>query len=146
KEDGVQFMGVNITKDTGPPSHSPADETVFAKPAKPASKERKKKKLKRGKTTSVTLQKTHGFDVEEDVIWIDDKPDVHEPEGPSTGRRTDKVETQNPGPAVEYSQAAESANSAPSQPEAPGPKKRGRKRKKTSEQMAPEESTDKPPQ
>ncbi|KAL4779026.1 hypothetical protein BJX76DRAFT_106583 [Aspergillus varians] len=93
----------------------PAPEQTLQLPPKPA-KEPKKKKLKRGKTTSATLTKTYESDVEDDVIWIDERPipTAHE----------DKT-TSNPD--------ERSRNTAAEQP--PTPKKRGRKRKKTSEQL-----------
>lgn len=85
---------------------------VSSKPAK----EPKKKKLKRGKTTSVTLTKTYEPGVEDDVIWID--------ECPITTARDEKP---TPKPADP------SPNAIEEQP--PAPKKRGRKRKKTAEQL-----------
>lgn len=85
---------------------------VSSKPAK----EPKKKKLKRGKTTSVTLTKTYEPDVEDDVIWIDERP--------ITTTREDKPTTNPADPRP---------NTTGEQP--PAPKKRGRKRKKTAEQL-----------
>jgi hypothetical protein len=79
-------------------------------PPKPA-KEPSRKKLKRGKTTSVTLTKTFESDVEDDVIWIDERPSVP----------TDRENQPN----------QEHTELAPT----PAPKKRGRKRKKTTEQL-----------
>ncbi|KAL2799860.1 hypothetical protein BJX66DRAFT_332894 [Aspergillus keveii] len=79
-------------------------------PPKPA-KEPSRKKLKRGKTTSVTLTKTFESDVEDDVIWIDERPRVP----------TDRENQPN----------QEQTELAPT----PAPKKRGRKRKKTTEQL-----------
>ncbi|CEL09476.1 hypothetical protein ASPCAL12611 [Aspergillus calidoustus] len=75
------------------------------------AKEPGRKKLKRGKITSVTLTKAFESDVEDDVIWIDERPIV------PTGRED------RPNP--------EQAEVAPT----PAPKKRGRKRKKTTEQL-----------
>jgi hypothetical protein len=75
------------------------------------AKEPGRKKLKRGKTTSVTLTKAFESDVEDDVIWIDERSIV-------PTRREDR-----PNP--------EQAEVAPT----PAPKKRGRKRKKTTEQL-----------
>ncbi|KAF7588972.1 hypothetical protein BBP40_004974 [Aspergillus hancockii] len=103
------------------PNHQNQTEEANPEPPNPPTplKEPKKKKLKRGKTTSITLQKTYDPDIEPDVIWIDDEtpsnpiPNPLEPSHPDT-------------------------NPATIQPEPP--KKRGRKRKKTSEQQALEET------
>lgn len=144
KHRGMESIGADFLKNPETPSNSPAKDTVFAKPAKPAAKGPRKKKLKRGKTTSVTLHKTHEFDVEDDVIWVDDKPPnpvVYEPEGPPLDDRVGNIETHKPAAGVEEAQGASSTNPANAQLEPPGPKKRGRKRKKTSEQMESEEFT-----
>ncbi|KAL2870680.1 uncharacterized protein BJX67DRAFT_344368 [Aspergillus lucknowensis] len=101
-----------------PPKVDAVDQE--GQPPSKLTKEPKKKKLKRGKTTSVTLTKTFEPDVEEDVIWIDERPAIPAPqkdvvtpnEAESNGRKT----IPEPAPA-------------------PAPKKRGRKRKKTSEQL-----------
>ncbi|KAL2849577.1 hypothetical protein BJY01DRAFT_142484 [Aspergillus pseudoustus] len=79
-------------------------------PPKP-KKQVGKKKVKRSKTTSVTLTKTVEPDVEDDVIWIDERP-IAPPE---------HEDQTNPGKA--------------GPDPAPVPKKRGRKRKKTAEQL-----------
>lgn len=153
--DEMQLVEVNIPKIST--THSPANDVSFAQPTKPA-KEPRKKKLKRGKTTSVTLKKTYESDVEDDVIWIDEKPanfgshqqptEYRNHAEPSIISNCNKVETQNSEPAatVEETQSVKPANSVPSQTEPPpaGPKKRGRKRKKTSEQLAAESAMTEP--
>ncbi|KAL4863991.1 hypothetical protein BDV12DRAFT_176829 [Aspergillus spectabilis] len=100
-----------------------ADQSLPS-PPKP-SKEPKKKKLKRGKTTSVTLTKTYEPDVEDDVIWIDERP----------------ISTANEDRTTPYT-AKTKPDIAAEQP--PAPKKRGRKRKKTSEQVEQEKPAPSP--
>ncbi|KAL6238217.1 hypothetical protein BDW75DRAFT_247632 [Aspergillus navahoensis] len=87
-----------------------------------STKEPKKKKLKRGKTTSVTLTKTYESDVEDDVIWVEQRP---------AAPTCEDNKTSNP---IEPSN-----NTAAEQTLAP--KKRGRKRKKTSEHLDQEATT-----
>lgn len=148
----VEVRETSIAKDSATMSnHLPVKEISFAQPVKPAKKS-KKKKLKRGKTTSVTLQKTYESDVEDDVIWVDEKPvnfdsqqkstlysNHEEPSAVSNGSANG---IQNPAPAMatDEIQDVKPANSAPAptEPPPPAPKKRGRKRKKTSEQIAAE--------
>ncbi|KAI9930501.1 hypothetical protein ASPWEDRAFT_171129 [Aspergillus wentii DTO 134E9] len=106
------------------PQEQPATEEVhFAEPAKTTTKEPKKKKLKRGKTTSVTVKKTFDSDVEDDVIWVAEKP----------SKSNIDIE--------KLAQLPQTTNEEQPQPEAaaPAPKKRGRKRKKTPEQIPPAE-------
>ncbi|KAL4752026.1 hypothetical protein BDW72DRAFT_192354 [Aspergillus terricola var. indicus] len=86
-----------------------------------STKEPKKKKLKRGKTTSVTLTKTYDPDVEDDVIWVEQRP------------ATPTYDDNKPSNPTEQSD-----NTVAEQTTAP--KKRGRKRKKTSEQLDQEAS------
>lgn len=83
------------------------------------TKQPKKKKLKRGKTTSVTQTKSHQPDVEDDVIWIDERPIPADKEASATSKHNE----------TSHDSTAEKA---------PAPKKRGRKRKKTSDQLAEE--------
>ncbi|KAL4921452.1 hypothetical protein BDW62DRAFT_129195 [Aspergillus aurantiobrunneus] len=106
------------TKDdqSGSPTALAPEHNLQLSP-KPA-KEQKKKKLKRGKTTSVTLTKTYDSDVEDDVIWIDERP------VPTT--LEDKTNTNS----------IEPSRNAPAEQQVP--KKPGRKRKKTSDQLDPE--------
>ncbi|KAL4762492.1 uncharacterized protein BDW70DRAFT_133878 [Aspergillus foveolatus] len=93
----------------------PALEQSLQTPAT-STKEPKKKKLKRGKTTSVTLTKTYESDIEDDVIWVEQRPatPIDEDNKPSNPTKP-------------------SGNTVAEQTSAP--KKRGRKRKKTSEQL-----------
>lgn len=153
--DEMQLVEISIPKDSATISnYSPVKEIGFAQPAKPAKEPKKKKKLKRGKTTSVTLQKTYESDVEDDVIWVDERPvnfdaqqkptlysNHAEPSAVPNGN-TNGIPNSAPAMTVEEIQDAKLANSAPShtEPPPPAPKKRGRKRKKTSEQIATEET------
>ncbi|KAF7154952.1 hypothetical protein CNMCM5623_003210 [Aspergillus felis] len=129
-------------------------------PAKPSKKAResKKKKLKRGKTTSVTLKKTYESDVEEDVIWIDERPSNHilleeqaaqKPSNDPTSvdsNNTESFQIQIRRPlspsASELAKPKTSLETGKDDPKPapPTPKKRGRKRKKTSELQISEES------
>ncbi|RJE23975.1 hypothetical protein PHISCL_03681 [Aspergillus sclerotialis] len=154
--DEMQVVEVTIPKDPTPCKHSQGKEVGFAEPEKPA-KEPKKKKLKRGKTTSVTLKKTYESDVEDDVIWIDERPlngnstndqSVHDSnhQDPLSDSKASEIEKRNSEPAatIEESQDVKPIDSAPVQtePHPPAPKKRGRKRKRTSEQIAAEEANE----
>lgn len=144
KDDEMLLVEVDRAKDSAP-AHSPDKEVTFVKPTKPASRE-PKKKLKRGKTTSVTLKKTYDSDVEDDVIWIDEKPlspDLMSYESTKlteSPANTAKVEAQNNGSNA-GKKDDKSSNLAPPEPDPPDPKKRGRKRKKTAE-MVPESTTE----
>ena len=90
-------------------------------PLPPAGKETKKQ-VKRSKTADSVMQKTHAAD--DDVIWVDPRPVQADVNSPS-------MNTAIPEPIKETApQAAEN----PSREEKPAPKKRGRKRKTTSEQ------------
>jgi hypothetical protein len=145
----------NRTKVSNDPS---ADMDIPpAKPSKKA-KESKKKKLKRGKTTSVTLKKTYESDVEDDVIWIDERPSNHilqdeqiaqKPSNDPTSVDSMNMESFQihiPGPpppsASEGSEPKTSLEAWKDEPKLapPAPKKRGRKRKKTSELQISEET------
>ncbi|KKK20825.1 hypothetical protein P175DRAFT_0489631 [Aspergillus ochraceoroseus IBT 24754] len=95
------------------------------------TRETKKKKLKRGKTTSAVLTKTYESDVEDDVIWVDERPvmlSAHMDQQPALNlpETTNSNQRNEQGPAPEP---------------APAPKKRGRKRKQTSEQLDEETNT-----
>ena len=160
--DEMQLVPVTIPENPPDPplsKNSPAKEASFAKPEKP-TKEPKKKKLKRGKTTSVTLKKTYQPDVEDDVIWIDERPvngnysheqSILDPnhEDPSSGSNVGKIETRDSKitTTIEETQDVKPIDSGPVQAEQPppAPKKRGRKRKRTSEQIAAEEATESNP-
>ncbi|GFF42033.1 hypothetical protein IFM46972_06736 [Aspergillus udagawae] len=129
-------------------------------PAKPSKKAResKKKKLKRGKTTSVTLKKTYESDVEDDVIWIDERPSNHFLQDEQTAQKPSNyptsVDLNNTEPfqiqiprsfSPSMSEVTEPKTSLETwkdqpKPAPPTPKKRGRKRKKTSELQTSEES------
>ncbi|KAJ9193810.1 hypothetical protein DTO021D3_7336 [Paecilomyces variotii] len=109
----------------------------------------KKRKIKRGKTTSIMIKKSYESDVEDDVIWIDEKP-VKEPfkakdeTAAAVAQRPDAVANDfaednqcdikdiKPTDAIEDPTKREAIDPARSD-EPPGPKKRGRKRKKTAE-------------
>lgn len=102
----------------------------------PAPKEPKKKRLKRGKTTSITLQKTYDPDVEDDVIWIDDAPP--NPVIP------DPLNSEVSHPTVPTNDNQTLSDNMTVQPDpAPQPKKRGRKRKETSDPVIVGEPRDK---
>ncbi|RHZ58244.1 uncharacterized protein CDV56_107240 [Aspergillus thermomutatus] len=147
---------VNRTEVSNDP---PADiNPPLAKPSKRA-KESKKKKLKRGKTTSVTLKKTYESDVEDDVIWVDERPSNHilqdeqiaqKPNNDSTfvsSNNTESFQIQIPRPhspsATEVTEPKTSLETWKDErkPAPPTPKKRGRKRKKTSELQISEETS-----
>ncbi|KAG2416872.1 hypothetical protein HFD88_008089 [Aspergillus terreus] len=102
--------------------------TIPSEPPNPTTREPKKKKIKRGKTTSLALHKTYASDVEDDVIWVDERPanimaDEPNNHAPSDNNTVEVGSETNPEPA-------------------PAPRKRGRKRKKTSEQPIEEKSAD----
>ncbi|KAL2002973.1 hypothetical protein VTN02DRAFT_5382 [Thermoascus thermophilus] len=138
------------------PSHwraQPVGEDMPSESMENPPKESKKKKLKRGKTTSVILKKSYESDVEDDVIWVNEKPDnvVFKDEvNTSAAVKAEVPETKESGSknvgAMEtkpsMTDAAEQKKNAtltdpaapsPVEEPAPGPKKRGRKRKKTAE-------------
>lgn len=127
------------------PAHPKEIESKPSDPAKTKkSKEPAKKKLKRGKTTSVTLQKTYESDVEDDVIWVESRPsnaDAAAPEETSAAPFSINIEAPAPQKTedtTETKQTDPAPDQAPATAE-PAPKKRGRKRKKTSEQaLAPQ--------
>lgn len=133
---------IQLDHPTNQPSEPSKAETHFTESTKPPRKEPKKKKLKRGKTTSVTIKKTYEPDVEDDVIWVDERPsniDLQHHDRPNSIPTPDSI----PTPATEQETIAvvEIPNPAPSSVTGgdqgdpnPAPKKRGRKRKKTSEQ------------
>jgi hypothetical protein len=102
--------------------------TIPLEPPNPTTREPKKKKIKRGKTTSLTLHKTYASDVEDDVIWVDERP---------ANIMADEPNNHAP-PDNNIVEVASETNPEP----APAPKKRGRKRKKTSEQPIEEKSAD----
>ncbi|PKY03357.1 hypothetical protein P168DRAFT_305643 [Aspergillus campestris IBT 28561] len=101
----------------------PARTVQLVEPTEAAVKGNRKKKMKRGKTTSVTVKKTYDSDVEDDVIWVDERPITTSHADPQPNTGTGNAETK------------------PAQFEIvpPPPKKRGRKRKGTTEQVPPDE-------
>ncbi|KAL4996077.1 hypothetical protein BDV10DRAFT_116766 [Aspergillus recurvatus] len=121
--DGITVHVTPLQSITGDSTHDNESEqpAVLAPEQSPqlpamSTKEPKKKKLKRGKTTSVTLTKTYEPDVEDDVIWVEQGPVASTYEGNKPSNPTQP-----------------SNNTIAEQ--TPAPKKRGRKRKKTSEQL-----------
>jgi hypothetical protein len=143
------------TENNTPGSSGVPDETdkenleAAPKPAKPGPKESKKKKAKKSKTTPGPEH-----DADDDVIWVDTKPLSVEP---STGNATPQTETPEPprkdldpdvldtnppiAPQTQIPTLEEKTQNA----EKPAPKKRGRKRKQTTEQAeTPSESADTP--
>ena len=160
--DEIQLVEVSIPKKPAEPSKdnstSEREQTRFAEPTKPTktTKEPKKKKLKRGKTTSVTVKRTYEPDVEDDVIWVDERqrpsiPDFQQDHEPTSIPTPDSISVVDEERDVKAAPMVEIPNPAPAsvtegdgsiQPEpVPAPKKRGRKRKKTSEQQPPEEAS-----
>ncbi|PWY64203.1 hypothetical protein BO83DRAFT_455752 [Aspergillus eucalypticola CBS 122712] len=115
--------------------HQTTTTTTDPPPPKKQAKEPKKKKLKRGKTTSITLTKTYESDVEDDVIWVDERP------VPTTITPQTEAETQQPGNIPEHEETTPTTHPEPVpelQPApAPAPKKRGRKRKNPVEEQPP---------
>lgn len=123
-----------------------------------------KKKVKRGKTTSVMLKRAVESDVEDDVIWIDEKPenvtfrDTKKRNSSFKGRKAERHEESNekaPSNSTEDIQEQtalkaktederdaklDEVQQLPPNPTAtaPAPKKRGRKRKKTSDSLTAE--------
>ena len=116
---------------------------------KTRAKTSKKRKLKRGKTASVALKRTYESDVEDDVIWIDERPLHAESEDKSElndNHQASLLEDDGPGQENGVGEKFNSesvTDSTTSNPHPSEPKKRGRKRKKTAEQMqiAQEEET-----
>ncbi|KAG2019533.1 hypothetical protein GB937_005081 [Aspergillus fischeri] len=160
KKDNFRVEVANDSKDNGTEvlNDQPAEiDTPPAKPSKKA-KESKKKKLKRGKTTSVTLKKSYESDVEDDVIWIDERPSDHILRDEQTAQKPSNDPTSVDSNDAELFQVQISRPLSASAPEVtdpktsletwkdepkpapPTPKKRGRKRKKTSELQISEES------
>ncbi|KAF3490837.1 uncharacterized protein GIQ15_00354 [Arthroderma uncinatum] len=126
------------------------------RPERPPKRAKKsqKKKVKRGKTTSAVVRKTVESDVEDDVIWIDEKKstpaiidDTDASEDILSLKDTDDIfntgaTAQNninpvtaiaPKTEVQPPILKETAHK-PDQPANPAPKKRGRKRKMTGQE------------
>lgn len=132
---------------TEPDPHKP-------KSSKTKNQGPKKKKLKRGKTTSVTVQKTYEPDVEDDVIWIDERERQSNPDPDPQRHLTQEHLIPTPDSISIVADDHVELQTAPVMTETPDfvpegqvqdkqepasasaqPKKRGRKRKKTSEQI-----------
>ncbi|KMP02694.1 hypothetical protein CIRG_02386 [Coccidioides immitis RMSCC 2394] len=108
--------------------------------SKPERKTSKKKKLKRGKTTSAIVKKVSDHDVEDDVIWVDERPLASLPEEKSyldpSNKGKDKPEDairtkDNCTEIPAESSTTQNSEANHSQTPVPAPKKRGRKPKKT---------------
>lgn len=163
--DEIQLVSIKVPQ---PQTHSaelePAREqerTHLTEPAphKPKSSKTKKqepnkKKLKRGKTTSVTVQKTYEPDVEDDVIWIDERERQSNPDPDPQSHPIQEHSIPTPDSISIAADNHVEPQAAPVMTETPDfvpegqvqdkqesasastqPKKRGRKRKKTSEKL-----------
>ena len=129
-------LGETSEKENEP---EPTKTVQLVEATETAVKGTRKKKMKRGKTTSVTVKKTYDSDVEDDVIWVDERPRTTnhaDPLEPDTGAGNVET-TPHTGPGIQSN-----SDTKPAQVEVipPPPKKRGRKRKATSEQV-PEEAS-----
>ncbi|KAE8392989.1 hypothetical protein BDV23DRAFT_150266 [Aspergillus alliaceus] len=124
---------------TAPQTHQqPLSHTETTLSTEPP-KEPKKKKLKRGKTTSITLTKTYDPDIEDDVIWIDQPPS--NPPIPNPHHQHALDTDNNPRPTIPVPGNDTQPVQDPafqSEAQAHAPKKRGRKRKKTSDAVVEE--------
>lgn len=131
-------------------THPAESETPNPKSSRSKNQRSKKKKIKRGKTTSVTVKRTHEPDVEGDVIWIDEREPPSNPD-PDHDRRSiqehsiptpdsisitvdEHVEPQTSQTMIEIPNFVPEGQGQDDQ-EPAQPKKRGQKRKKTSEQI-----------
>ncbi|KAF9893294.1 hypothetical protein FE257_011724 [Aspergillus nanangensis] len=129
---GPSYTPVNPQDDI--PTNDPDTINVSSTEGQRKEREPRKKKLKRGKTTSAILHKTYTSDVEDDVIWVDERP-----VNPDSGEQYKLAELAPPGDNHLEPDAAEAKENALSEQSkvTPAPKKRGRKRKKTAEQLPP---------
>ncbi|GLA47756.1 hypothetical protein AnigIFM63604_002565 [Aspergillus niger] len=123
-------------------SIDPLTTTTDLPPPKKQAKEPKKKKLKRGKTTSITLTKTYESEVEDDVIWVDERPisTTITPQTevePQLGKDKDHNATIPPPAHEEAPPTIQNPDPEPESNPAPAPKKRGRKRKNPVEEQPP---------
>ena len=132
--DEIDIIQLDVAKTRPqPPEPSKDEPNHFTEPQNPPRREPKKKKLKRGKTTSVMLKKTYEPDVEDDVIWIDDRQHDRRPDSiPTPDSISTPAGEQETLAAVEIHMAGEDQERSNPNPE-PAPKRCGRKRKKTSE-------------
>jgi hypothetical protein len=101
------------------------------------TKRPKKKKVKRSKTASAVLDKSNGADVDDNVIWLD--PNPLQMDENKTAEQTDEPQrAQDPPLQVNPD--------IPLVEEVSGPKKHGRKRKKTAETAPAAEEQQQPPE
>lgn len=158
-DDGIDSFESTLGEDTGhKPNDAPecfvesktcsTDAITLARSQGPkiqepptASRKRAKQKLKRGKTTSAVLNRATDPDIEEDVIWVDEKPvmqSFNDPPAPVVQPRQTDVQLKNANePAAATSELetehphTEAAAGLPNATDAPAsaPKKRNRKRK-----------------
>lgn len=114
----IAFDGESRRNDAGVSTKS---EIADTKPPK-------KKKVKRSKTASAILDKPRKADVDDDVIWLDTSP--LQVDQPKPVERADNPQVQDAPLQVN--------RETPQAEEPSAPKKRGRKRKKTANQLAAE--------
>lgn len=173
-EDKIQVIGANVLEDSDKKQeqeqpHTTEHEPPKPKPSKAKDKQPKKKKVKRGKTTSVTVKKTHEPDVEDDVIWVDQRErpsksnpglqeySVHEHSIPTpdsisiaadeqTEHPTTGAMAEIPSVTFKIQDQGQETQEPEQKPAPPQPNKRGRKRKKTSEQVPPQQEPEPQPQ
>ncbi|WEW56892.1 hypothetical protein PRK78_002349 [Emydomyces testavorans] len=130
----------------------PANTSPHLGPSKRERKASRKRKLKRGKTTSVIIEKIADSDVEDDVIWVDESPgtllESEKCPDPSTMAAIDKNQTKiedaipkeepvigiqiDPETTSPTNHAGSNCNEGPIS----APKKRGRKPKKKLDAIA----------
>ncbi|OKP11969.1 hypothetical protein PENSUB_2521 [Penicillium subrubescens] len=107
---------------------SKRNDASGSKEAEKATTKAPKKKVKRSKTASAVLDKSNRADVDDDVTWLDSNPlEVAETK---TTEKTDEPQRAQDAPVEEV----------------PGPKKRGRKRKKTAEAAPVVDKQQQPPE
>ncbi|KAJ5256919.1 hypothetical protein N7478_013023 [Penicillium angulare] len=103
---------------------------------KRTAKEPKKKKVKRSKTASAAMQKSQISDIDDDIIWVDSRPlqaqdaqDAQEESKSKADAPQKEIPQQEPTVLNDTSTNVTKPGKAP-------PKKRGRKPKKSAEQVA----------
>ncbi|KAK2734564.1 hypothetical protein FQN55_002606 [Onygenales sp. PD_40] len=139
------------------PAATPAEPAdIILDPPKRAARRGPKKKVKRGKTTSVMMKRAIESDVEDDVIWVEERPADVTFKETVTGKKKSaktkreeedvfksenemrvKLEVVNAGKSEAKGQSGKLEDIIEQQPGpvAPAPKKRGRKRKKTTDSL-----------
>lgn len=128
---GVPFA-VNTPISTPDREHLFSDSTLSIPQEPGRSQQGAKKKVKRGKTTSVMQRKAVDTDVEDDVIWVDEKPAKQAvPSNTTNQKGYEKGDNTSSNP-VDFDGRLESRSEEFSA-SVVGPKKRGRKRKKTTD-------------